>query len=317
MYAATVRNSGVWDGTVRSDWNFDTIRSTSAMGSFRSMAKDLSLHGTIPDEEYEDESSMYEVRESVNTDGATHGSDIPSNPLLTNSDAGHSTVVIRPISMAMSAKDIPSLLPDNGSDETANSAEPSTPPQMSADAVEPPPAYSGSMRSTSSSQRRASYAARNNVTTGTILGEADLGNGVDTIRPVKKVDTIRSLRLSEEYVGSLRRERSGSGSQSGSSPSSPVNSKNASAKRLEAANAGRAMVNDVLLPTLEKVCYDAPAPSCHHYLPLYVSQATRDDMDAREIESLSMISRGFEELRDVNPELAYSVILDVLSGINE
>lgn len=40
-------------------------------------------------------------------------------------------------------------------------------------------------------------------------------------------------------------------------------------------------------------------------------------MDAREIESLSMISRGFEELRDVNPELAYNVILDVLSGINE
>ena len=46
-------------------------------------------------------------------------------------------------------------------------------------------------------------------------------------------------------------------------------------------------------------------------------QATRDDMDAREIESLSMISRGFEELRDVNPELAYNLILDVLSGIDE
>ena len=40
-------------------------------------------------------------------------------------------------------------------------------------------------------------------------------------------------------------------------------------------------------------------------------------MDAREIESLSMISRGFEELRDVNPELAYNIVLDVLSGINE
>ena len=40
-------------------------------------------------------------------------------------------------------------------------------------------------------------------------------------------------------------------------------------------------------------------------------------MDAREIESLSMISRGFEELRDVNPELAYNVILDILTGINE
>lgn len=40
-------------------------------------------------------------------------------------------------------------------------------------------------------------------------------------------------------------------------------------------------------------------------------------MDAREIESLSMLSRGFEELREVNPELAYSVILDILAGLNE
>ena len=46
-------------------------------------------------------------------------------------------------------------------------------------------------------------------------------------------------------------------------------------------------------------------------------QAIRDDMDAREIESLSMLSRGFTELKEANPELAYNVILDILSGINE
>jgi len=40
-------------------------------------------------------------------------------------------------------------------------------------------------------------------------------------------------------------------------------------------------------------------------------------MDAREIESLSMISRGFSELKDVNPELAYNLIIDILSGVNE
>ena len=48
-----------------------------------------------------------------------------------------------------------------------------------------------------------------------------------------------------------------------------------------------------------------------------ISKAITDDMDAREIESLSMLSRGFEELREVNPELAYSVILDILAGLNE
>jgi hypothetical protein len=46
-------------------------------------------------------------------------------------------------------------------------------------------------------------------------------------------------------------------------------------------------------------------------------KAITDDMDAREIESLSMLSRGFQELRDVNPELSFNVILDILAGINE
>lgn len=40
-------------------------------------------------------------------------------------------------------------------------------------------------------------------------------------------------------------------------------------------------------------------------------------MDAREIESLSMISRGFSELKEVNPELAYNLIVDIIAGVNE
>ena len=40
-------------------------------------------------------------------------------------------------------------------------------------------------------------------------------------------------------------------------------------------------------------------------------------MDAREIESLSMLVRGFTDLREANSELAYNVVLDILSGINE
>jgi serine/threonine-protein kinase 24/25/MST4 len=42
-----------------------------------------------------------------------------------------------------------------------------------------------------------------------------------------------------------------------------------------------------------------------------------DDMDAREIESLSMLQRGFAELKEANPELTYNIILDMLQGINE
>jgi len=32
---------------------------------------------------------------------------------------------------------------------------------------------------------------------------------------------------------------------------------------------------------------------------------------------LNMLSRGFAELRDTNPGLAYNVILEILQGINE
>jgi len=40
-------------------------------------------------------------------------------------------------------------------------------------------------------------------------------------------------------------------------------------------------------------------------------------MEAKELESLSMLSRGFIELKDANPELTYNLMLDILSGINE
>ncbi|KAI0352934.1 Pkinase-domain-containing protein [Trametes cingulata] len=309
MYQATVRNSGAWDGTLRSDWDFNTIRSASAMGSLRSMAKDIMPPGMEPDDQYYDEvpeedESAYHVQSSIDTTAATtKGSDVPLQPpvglggLGMNPDAGHSTVVIRSYARSGDEKEAPSLMTDNGSDETVQSPAPVTPIQsvenvdaQVADAAEPPPAYTGSVRSS----RRASYAMRNNLSSGTVLGEADIGSGVDTIRPVKKVDTVRSLRLSEEYVGSLR-SREGSTS---SVPSSPQSSKGSHKRAAsEAAKAGKSIVEDVLLPLLQKT--------------------TRDDMDAREIESLSMIARGFEELGAVNPELAYNLVLDMLSGINE
>ncbi|EIW61937.1 Pkinase-domain-containing protein [Trametes versicolor FP-101664 SS1] len=309
MYQATVRNSGTWDGTLRSDWNFDTIRSASAMGSLRSMAKDIMPPGMELDEQYyddmlpEEDESAYDVQGSIDTAAATtKGSDVPLqrqvglSSIGMNADAGHSTVVIRSYAPAGDEKDTPSLMADNGSDETVQSAAPVTPSQSTetvnaqvADAAEPPPAYTGSIRSS----RRASYAMRSNSSNGTVLGEADIGSGVDTIRPVKKVDTVRSLRLSEEYVGSVR-SREGSTS---STPSSPQSLKGSQKRAGEAAKAGKAMVEGVLLPLLQKT--------------------TRDDMDAREIESLSMISRGFEELGTVNPELAYNLVLDMLAGIND
>jgi len=90
--------------------------------------------------------------------------------------------------------------------------------------------------------RRASYAARTAIDgNGTVLREADLGSGIDTIRPVKKVDPVGSLRLSSEFVGSGRRE---------SSSSTPPTHRRAAS---ESARGGRALVDDVILPILTKV----------------------------------------------------------------
>lgn len=81
------------------------------------------------------------------------------------------------------------------------------------------------------------------------------------------------------------------------------------------AKAGRSMVDEVILPILTKVCETVWVP-CPFFLTIHV-QTIHDDMDAREIESLSMLQRGFADLREANPELAYNVMLDILQGINE
>ncbi|KAK0206557.1 Ste20-like serine/threonine kinase [Desarmillaria ectypa] len=284
MYQPTVRNSHAWDttSTMRSDWNFDTIRS-SAMGTFRGMAKDLvsSSSSSDIDEEREELVADEGNASSIDTGGATKGSGDPivEGGLGVNAQAGHSTVIIKPHYTPDSEKDVVTLLAEKNVSKDA----PPSQVDESATPLGAPPAYSGSMRGS----RRSSYAARHAGGAGTIMKEADLGNGIDTIRPIKKLDTVGSLRLSADYVGSIRREGSTS------APTSPTHKRNSS----ETAKAGKSMVDDVVLPILQK--------------------AIGDDMDAREIESLSMLSRGFSELKEANPELAYNVILDILSGINE
>jgi serine/threonine-protein kinase 24/25/MST4 len=76
-----------------------------------------------------------------------------------------------------------------------------------------------------------------------VLSAADIGNGVDTIRPVKKVDPVGSLKLSAEYVGSLRREAS-------TSPTSSTMHKRTAS---QSAKAGESMVDQVILPAIQKV----------------------------------------------------------------
>ncbi|KAI5120669.1 hypothetical protein M0805_006958 [Coniferiporia weirii] len=124
-----------------------------------------------------------------------------------------------------------------------------------------------------------------------LLRAADLGNGVDTIRPVKRVDAAGSLRLSAEFVGAAR-EGSEGAAQRGSG-----GVKGHPRRASDNARAGVAMVDEVVVPVLQS--------------------AIQDGMDAHEIEALSMLARGFADLREANPQLAYTLVLDILAGIND
>ena len=74
---------------------------------------------------------------------------------------------------------------------------------------------------------------------------AGLGTGVGTIRPVKKVDPVSSLRLSSEFVGSLRKE---------GSPTSPIAPRRASS---ETARVGGLMVDEIILPNLNNARFSS------------------------------------------------------------
>ncbi|EDR12412.1 Ste20-like serine/threonine kinase [Laccaria bicolor S238N-H82] len=261
----SVRNTLTWDAndTMRSDWNFDTVKSVAALGAFRGTANELLMPSRmIPESDNEEIQS--EICNSIDTGAATKGSD----PILSSADetAPRSTVIIKPQPLPGTEAQ-----PPTAGDDPPSGA---------------PPAYSGSIRGT----RRSSYSERTSLNgSGTVVREADLGTGVDTIRPIKKVDPVGSLRLSAEFVGSMKRE--GNGSSFSRAPSSHRRTVS------ETSKAGRAMVDEVVIPILQT--------------------AIRDDMDAREIESLSMLLRGFAELKEANAELTYTLILDILQGIND
>jgi serine/threonine-protein kinase 24/25/MST4 len=217
------------------------------MGSFRNMANDLVRPGVIPDED-EEAVSLFGTAEdgdSLDTDAAMKGSDIQHNPGGTGSgiQAQNTTVVVRSQLASQPGRVVPTEEVSPSDTCSTDLTDSNVNPDLGA-----PPAY---VRT----PRRSSYAARM-APNGTIVREADIGTGVDTIRPVKKIDTTGSLRLSSEFVGSIRaRDGSGAGSVP-TSPTSPVKDKSSHKRSAsETAKAARSLVDEVVLPTLQKVGY--------------------------------------------------------------
>ncbi|KAL7410913.1 hypothetical protein BDY24DRAFT_150289 [Mrakia frigida] len=183
-------------------------------------------------------------------------------------------------------------------------SEPNTPP------TPPVPGFSPSG---SGSMKRSSYAKRHDIN-GTVVTEGDLGNGMSTVRPVRRIDTAGSQRASVEFVGSIRERPESPVSPTASTTSSGGGGGAGSKLRNKLRNqtskedgvgtgvsrkgqAGRDLVDEVVLPVVQR--------SIH------------EDMSAHSLEALEMISKGFHTLKTSDPELAYSVIADLLAGIHE
>lgn len=157
-----------------------------------------------------------------------------------------------------------------------------------------------------------------------------------TIRPVKRLDSAGSHRASTEFVGqgsyrqhlastrarvdsasssSLRSESSSSlfegedGKTAGSSTeTSPGLGRPAGeGKGKEEARLGRALVEEVVGPVVEKLSGGAGGGG----------KNASSSLEASEIEALSMIRKGFEDLAGKNPALAWKTVEGLLEGINE
>lgn len=229
-----------WDNNASIDWNFDTIKSTAAMGSYRSMIMSAAM-----DFDENEEINSPVGQESIDTAAATQGSDqLPAlGGLGMNAAAAHSTLIIRQ-PRTPTSEDTPAL--ETSGDDSSGENSTGTPETPSPNEYSSPPPYTGSMRAT----RKSSRAERNAINgEGTVLKLGDIGNGVDTIRPMKKVDAAGSLRLSEEFLGSLRRDGVSS------VPTSPSKSSTHKRTPSEAAKAGRAVIDDVVIPILQKVSF--------------------------------------------------------------
>ncbi|KAK4685170.1 serine/threonine-protein kinase 24/25/MST4, partial [Tremellales sp. Uapishka_1] len=157
-----------------------------------------------------------------------------------------------------------------------------TPPMSSS--PQTPGLDMSSLRSSGGSGK-STWKARHDEGRGTVVREADVGDGFSTVRPVKKVDAVGSQRLSADFMGtgSVRKMP-------------PLMEHPTKARALnERGQAGRALVEEVVLPVMEKNALG--------------------DLDATTLEAVNLIQKGFKDLSIHNPEMAYRVMMDVVGGM--
>lgn len=176
------------------------------------------------------------------------------------------------------------------------------------------PASASAKRNARQGTRRSSWTQRHDIN-GTILREADLAHGVNTIRPIKRLDTGGSAQASREYVGtvyvqgskgSLRTARSSAvgglglgGHDVGSQDDDDGKISAQDGQKVIGSGdaAGANLVSDVILPVL-------------------ATKSALPNITAPELEAIETVSHGFHLLAEANSQLAYDVIVDLLLSMN-
>jgi hypothetical protein len=154
--------------------------------------------------------------------------------------------------------------------------------------------------------------------------------GTDTLRPVKRgaddadpsadsaavLAASRSIDASRTAPGGLAPELDPQ-TQDGSSPIAAA-----------AASAGRALVDEIITPTIQRVrpcfqlrllCAETHAYYCSSgRRPYLLAQAAASaTAPAEALDGLELISRGFDDLKRAAPSLALDVVVGLLTGLHE
>lgn len=164
------------------------------------------------------------------------------------------------------------ILPPNLDTDLASLSDDMIAPSATTGATTPEPVIHQSTtvkqpRPSLDQSRKSSRAARHDIN-GTIVQAADVGAGHDTIRPVKRFDSLGSNRSSAELSASFRNRKTSEASSlkqpdhdfGGEDEPTPVSEKSEAEVQLfktdalgETALIGRALIDDVVVPTLDRV----------------------------------------------------------------
>lgn len=288
-------DASTFNGTVHSEWQFGTMRSRMAGSRFMDQtASSINVwerSGRGPPDEGEAREGYQTVKKDQRPVGdlmkameSSHSSEVGDQDDDAESDASVSDLYDRastsstPATSAASGPTTPSAeakgtaRSDHHEPSVHVSALKNTLRDTSSRNLAPPPSASSAFisapespsstptaRATAGSTRprRSSWNERNDIN-GTVLREKDVATGMETLRPVKRLDKNGSARISADFIGSggsYRGENPITSTGTAARESESQDRKKSTLKDStdEGSSKGVGLVRDVLLPVLDRV----------------------------------------------------------------